>query len=209
MLESRLMRPGEIDSPSGPSRWSGLPARPLAATLAILAAAAAGCIERPYSGQASGRLLVDRTALRDVLIPALPAGTVPVGAVFGGAAELVAYKAEPAQLVAGQPLRLTLYWRCRAELEAWHIFVHLDDAAGSGERIHAEHDPAGGRFPTDSWRPGDLVADSFTVTAGRTPLFLYVGFYSAGENRLPLDTPGRGHDDGSARLLAGTLQLAR
>jgi hypothetical protein len=155
------------------------------------------------------RTLIDRSALRDVLVAGLPDGAVPVGAVFGGAAELVAWRSEPPQLIPGQRFRLTLYWRCKAELEPWHIFVHLDDAGGSGERIHAEHDPAGGSFPTEAWRPGDLIADAVMVTAGRNPLSLFVGLYSSGENRLPLDSPGRGRDDGNSRLFAGTLQLAK
>lgn len=177
-----------------------------ALTLALLCCA---CIERPFEqAQARARSQVDRAALRDVLVPP-PPDAAAVGALFGNAAELVAYRLEPAQMVAGQRAILTLYWRCRAEMEPWHIFVHLDDATGTGERIHAEHDPAGGRFPTDAWKPGDSIADSFAFVAGSHPLLLYVGFYSQGENRLPLSSPGRGRDDGNSRLLAGVLPVAR
>ncbi len=94
-------------------------------------------------------------------------------------------------------------------MDAWHIFVHLDDTAGNGERIHAEHDPAESRFPTDAWKPGDLIADSFWFIPGRNPLLLFLGFYTQGDNRLPLTTPGRGRDDGSNRLLVGVLPIAR
>jgi hypothetical protein len=178
----------------------------LAAAALLLCTA---CIERPFDEAVgpAARAQVDRSALRDVLAPP-PADATPVGAVFGNAAELLAYKLEPPALVPGQRSKLTLYWRCRAELDAWHIFVHLDDATGTGERIHAEHDPAGGRFPTDAWKPGDLIADSFFFIPGRNPLLLYLGFYTQGDNRLPLSTPGRGRDDGNNRLLAGLLPLA-
>jgi hypothetical protein len=179
------------------------------ARAALLLLLLTACIERPApSGPAPVRQ-IDRSALSDVLAASVPADAVPVGAVFAGAAELAAYKTEPPQLVPGQRFRLTLYWRCRTALEAWHVFVHLDDPSGGDARIHAEHDPAGGRYPTDAWRPGDLVADSVMVTAGRTPLALYLGFFSNGENRLQLDSPGRGRDDGNNRLFAGLLQLAR
>jgi hypothetical protein len=176
--------------------------------LLALALASAACIERPFEGTPPQprRAQVDRTALRDVLLPA-PADATPVGASFGNAAELVAYKLEPPQMVPGQRARLTLYWQCRAEMEPWHIFVHLDTAAG--ERIHAEHDPAGGRFPTDAWRPGDTIADAFYFVPAREPLILYLGFYSQGDNRLPITSPGKGRDDGSGRLLAGALPIAR
>jgi hypothetical protein len=167
------------------------------------------CIERPFEeGPASqARSQVDRSSVRDVMVPPPPDAT-PAGAVFGNSAELVAYKLEPPALVPGQRSKLTFYWRCRAEMDNWHIFVHLDDASGTGERIHAEHDPAGGRFPTDAWKPGDVIADSFWFIPGRNPLFLYLGFYTQGDNRLTLNLPGRGRDDGNNRLLAGVLPLA-
>lgn len=168
------------------------------------------CIERPFdkSQAEQARAQVDRSALRDVLSPP-PGDAVVVGAVFGNAAELLAYKLEPPQMVAGQRAKLTLYWRCRAEMEPWHIFVHLDDATGSGARIHAEHDPAGGRFPTEAWKPGDMIADAIWFVPGAHPLLLFLGFYSQGENRLTLTTPGRGRDDGNNRLFAGVLPVAR
>jgi hypothetical protein len=177
--------------------------------LAAIALLLCACIERPYDepSGAGGHAQVDRAALRDVMQPP-PSDASPVGALFGNAAELLAYKLEPPALVPGQRSKLTLYWRCRAPLDAWHIFVHLDDSGGSGERIHAEHDPAGGRFPTDAWKAGDLIADSFTFVPGRNPLMLFLGFYSQGESRLPLNSPGRGRDDGNNRLLAGVLPLA-
>jgi hypothetical protein len=167
-----------------------------------------GCIERPWQdASATVRRSVDRGALGDVLIAQPPQDMVPIGAVFGGAAELVGYRIEPRRMVAGERVRLTLYWRCRAELDAWHVFVHLDDANGGGERIHAEHDPAQGRYATDAWRPGDLIADSVIFVASRNPLLLYLGFYTQGDNRLPLTSAGRGRDDGSNRLFAGMLAL--
>ena len=176
---------------------------------ALLLLLCCACIERPFEGNGGGppRTQIDREALREIMQPPPPDAT-PVGAVFGNAAELLAYKLEPPAMVPGQRARVTLYWRCRAEMEPWHIFVHLDDAGGSGERIHAEHDPAGGRLPTDAWKPGDFIDDSFTFVAPRNPLLLYLGFYSQGENRLTMNSPGRGRDDGNNRLLAGVLPIA-
>ena len=179
--------------------------RALAAALICTA-----CIERPFDEPqpAPGYAQVDRNALRDVLVPP-PSDATAVGAAFGNSVELLAYKLEPPQMVPGQRAKLTFYWRCRAELDRWHIFVHLDDATGGGGRIHAEHEPAGGRFPTDAWKAGDQIADSFSFLPGANPLLLFVGLYTEGENRLPLTSAGRGRDDGNNRLLAGTLPIAR
>jgi hypothetical protein len=175
--------------------------RPSLLLLLLLAA----CIERPWK-DAPGRA-VDRSALGDVLLQVPPAGTIPVGAIFGAQAELVGYKLDPPTLVPGQRATLTLIWRCKAEMDPWRIFVHLDDASGTGGRIHAEHDPAEGRYPTDAWRPGDVIADAVTFVPQRSPLKLYVGFYSQGEIRLHLDSAGRGKDDGQSRLFVGALPV--
>ena len=174
----------------------------------LFCALLAGCIERPFNAPpaAAPRATVDRAALQGVLIAALPDGVVPVGAVFGSAAELVGYKLEPPALVPGRQARLTLFWRCLAPLEAWHIFVHLDEPDGA--RIHAEHDPANGRFPTDAWKPGDLVADPVAFEPHTNPLLLYLGFFSQGEARLPLTQAGRGRDDGNNRLFVGALPIS-
>ena len=167
------------------------------------------CIERAWDQSAVARRpQVDREQVRD-LLRAPPSDAVPVAANFNDQVELVAWKMEPAMLIPGQRTTVTLYWKCLAELGPWRVFVHLDDVAGTGSRIHAEHDPAQGRFPTDAWKPGDTVADSFSFTAGRDSLYLYVGFYSEGENRLPLVGAGRGRDEGQNRLLAGVLPAAK
>jgi hypothetical protein len=167
------------------------------------------CIERPFDAPAVAppRPAVDRAALQGVLLQAPPPDLIPVGALFGNGAELIGYKLEPPALVPNQKARLTLYWRCRAPLEAWHVFVHLDDPEGG--RIHAEHDPANGRFPTDAWKPGDVIADPVVFEPHASPLTLYLGLYSQGETRLTLTQPGRGRDDGANRLFVGALPIAR
>ncbi len=191
------------------------PARlvPIAALAALFAALSQSCIERPPRDAQTtslSRTQVDRAALRDVLVSQPPPDLVPVGALFGNAIELVGYRSEPAQLVPGRLARVTLYWRCRAEVgESWHVFIHLDDASGSGARINRDHDPAGGRFPTDAWRPGDLIADPIVFPVDRFSLLLFLGFYSQGEVRMSLGSAGRGRDDGGNRLLAGVLPLAK
>src|SRR5260370_914020 len=80
---------------------------------------ACACIERPFEegAAAPGRAQVDRSALRAVLVPP-PSDATPVGAVFGNAAERLAYKLEPPAPGPGQRSTLTFSWRCPAELDA-------------------------------------------------------------------------------------------
>ncbi len=56
------------------------------------------------------------------------------------------------------------------------VFVHLLDGAG---RVAAQADsqPRGGDFPTSAWRPGDRVADSYTLTAPPGQYTLEAGMY--------------------------------
>ena len=105
------------------------------------------CLERPFDAPrpAAPRAPVDRAALQGVLIAALPEGVVPVGAIFANAVELVGYRLTPPALVPGRQARLTFYWRCRAQLEAWRVFVHLD----------VRDRGAGKSFWVDYSRPGE------------------------------------------------------
>jgi hypothetical protein len=60
----------------------------------------------------------------------------------------------------GEPLDLTLFWRARTPLpKSYTTLVHVADAAGE---VVAQADglPAGGRRPTTSWRPGEVIVDA-------------------------------------------------
>jgi hypothetical protein len=61
-------------------------------------------------------------------------------------------------------LRLTLYWQAGDRITGqYKVFVHLVDDAG---RIVAQHDsiPADGAAPTESWRKGEVIADTHVLT---------------------------------------------
>ena len=101
--------------------------------------------------------------------------------------------------VSPQELRLSLFWRAEAEIEAdYTVFVHLtrdgfdtpsatlrqaQDTAQPKDAILAQDDspPAGGYYPTSLWRVGDIVSDEHTLALpepydpGRHKLI--VGFY--------------------------------
>ena len=95
-----------------------------------------------------------------------------------------------APVVAGDDLRLTLYWQANERItEPYKVFVHLVDDAG---RIVAQADSiptlAGDAAPTESWRKGEVIVDTHAVTvpaAGRYRVL--TGLYDpvSGE-RLPV-----------------------
>ena len=174
-----------------------------------LAALAAGCIE-PAPGAGNRHRSVDRSAASRYLNPAARPQHA-AHAVFGGAIELVGWDLEPERLEPGHAATLTLYWRSLEEMETgWRVFVHLDVHEGQ-ERIHGDHWPAGGTYPTDAWRKGDLVRDPvrFSVPPGLRAdgVDAWIGWY-AGEERLHISNAGEVRHDGSDRLLLAVLPLA-
>jgi hypothetical protein len=92
----------------------------------------------------------------------LPADTTPVGRVLDGFAELAAYRA--GELVQGQPLQVTLYWRAQGQTEtSYKAFVHLTDAQGA---IVAQSDaiPAAWTRLTTGWLPPEVIEDAHALS---------------------------------------------
>lgn len=119
--------------------------------------------------------------------PIVAASAVPnrLDAPLGDRVKLVGYELSPA--VTGDDLRVALYWQPLGPLpESYTAFVHLVDATG---RRWAQHDspPVNGSFPTDRWRPGQVIRDEHTlVLPAFTPPVGYrleVGLYEPGSLR--------------------------
>jgi hypothetical protein len=127
----------------------------------------------------------------------MPADVQAQSARFGDVARLLGYR------LASQPDRFTLslYWQAEQPDDIdYTVFVHLLNAAG---QMVAGQDsqPAGGRYPTGIWEPGEIVSDERSFTTGDLPAGTYqleVGMYvvATGE-RLPVTLPD------------GTLEPAR
>jgi hypothetical protein len=103
------------------------------------------------------------------------------------------------EVTAGEPISLTLYWRCEDTVsENYVVFTHLLDEQG---KLIAQHDgpPMGGIRPTTGWVRGEYVIDVHQLTWSDTEYIgqavLEVGFYepTSGER---LQTP-----QGESRLL--------
>ncbi len=99
-----------------------------------------------------------------------------IGQPFERGITLVGYASS--RLPTGE-IEVTLYWRAAQALDVnYTAFVHLLDG---DERIGQHDGPvASGYYPTNVWRPGDLVADRHLidqVPAGRGPLQVAIGLY--------------------------------
>lgn len=91
----------------------------------------------------------------------LPEG--PPLAVFDGGLELLAAELPDRPLAVGQPAAIRLIWRAARPLaEDLRPAVRLVHSDGwlAAEWSHA---PAGGRYATDRWRPGQAIGDDYLI----------------------------------------------
>jgi 4-amino-4-deoxy-L-arabinose transferase-like glycosyltransferase len=147
----------------------------------------------------------DRNPLRRALPSAAPRPGRRLEADFEGRVMLLGYEL-PRRLRRGSSFRITLYLRVLGQVPAnYKVFVHID---GAGGRIHGDHDPVGGRYPTQLWRAGDFIVDTHEVKlpllatgSGRHEVF--AGFWR-GEQRLRVTA---GPQDGVNRVRLGTVQI--
>ncbi len=80
---------------------------------------------------------------------------------FGGKIKLVGYDLDAKRAYPGGRIVLTLYWQALVPLEeSYKAFVHLDS-----EHKYAQADslPVCARFPTNDWRPGQIIPDAHAL----------------------------------------------
>lgn len=121
---------------------------------------------------ASGQRLPLPGGQTSLLLAALPVGalapaalpTTSLRAAFAGGVSLSGYDLPTARLSAGAPLTVTLYWQTDRYIERdATVFVHL--AGQDGQPLaQGDSQPQNGAYPTSLWNPGDVVADTHTLT---------------------------------------------
>lgn len=90
---------------------------------------------------------------------------------FDEGVRLVGYSMEPAPMLPGDLVTVTLYWKAdQAITNNYTVFVHLIDSAGI-EVANGDGPPVAGDYPTYLWHEGDLIKDehSFILPADLTP----------------------------------------
>lgn len=121
----------------------------------------------------------------------LPADLQPVHARFGDSIELVGYRLGQSDVLPGEPLPVTLYWRTLVPMTSdLNLFLHL---LGRNAQEVGKIDtwPGGGLLPTSVWRAGAIYADPYLVPVSDTAeaptvLRLHIGFWEGSlDNVLP------------------------
>ena len=138
----------------------------------------------------------DFNPITRALITELPKGTTKTEHVFDDRIELAGWKLTPDEPQPGSELTISLFWRVKQRVSGrWKVFVHID---APGQRIHGDHDPVEGMFPTDNWKPGDLIRDDHRVvvkrTQGRGAHTFYVGLFR-GSKRMPITVGDKDRED--------------
>ena len=145
----------------------------------------------------------DRNPINTALIDELPEGATAVDINFDDKIQLVGWRLEPDQPSPGAPLTIHLYWKSLVDNPGtWKVFVHIDAA---GQRIHGDHEPVEGLFPSRNWRKGDLIDDAHRVTVKRTisggRFTFYAGLFR-GSKRMEIKA---GPKDRENRARLGTV----
>lgn len=133
--------------------------------------------------------LADEALARDFDQSATPAafarsarGSVPVETNFGNLVRLIGYDLDTRRAYPGGRVPVTLYWQALAAIPtSYQVFTHLESE--SGPAAQADGVPVCWSYPTDRWRPGQIIADQHAiylppeVAPGTYPL--QVGLYTA------------------------------
>ncbi len=180
-------------------RWALVVATPICAW-------AVGLVARPTPQPVAAVVAAfDRNRVADVVSSVATTPRRPLDVVLGGAIRLRGVDLPEAALSRGARIACGLHFAVVDAVDAdWQVFVHID-AEGSTTpfRIHADHWPAAGRYPTGLWQPGEFVVDRFEQTVPRAaPAGVYdvwVGLYR-GEARLPARGEGVVVDDNRVKV---------
>ncbi len=91
-------------------------------------------------------------------------GAVPFEANFANQIRLVGYDLDTRRAHPGGRLPVTLYWQALGPLSTgYQVFTHLENEAG-GLIAQADGVPVCWTYPTDLWRPGQIIADQHAIT---------------------------------------------
>lgn len=184
--------------------------RALWSTLVLLGFLGLGCLPNPQSVKERRASFDRKSLLGKVILENPPSDMVRVEAEFG-TIKLLGYTLEPAVPKRGDKVEVRLYWSASAPVdEDYQVFVHGDAVGGGARRIHGDHFPADGLYPTDVWQPGEIVVDPFTVRIpsayGPAQLAINTGLYK--ENfRVPLTNRGLAPADKENRSQAVTINF--
>ena len=90
-------------------------------------------------------------------------GSRPANANFGNMVQLIGHDLDTRRAYPGGRVPVTLYWQALAPLEnSYQVFTHLESEAGP--IAQSDGVPVCWTYPTDVWRPGQIIADQHAIS---------------------------------------------
>ncbi len=90
-------------------------------------------------------------------------GSLPVEANFGNLALLIGYDLDTRRAYPGGRVPVTLYWQALTQIPtSYQVFTHLESE--SGPIAQSDGAPVCWTYPTDAWRPGQIIADQHAIS---------------------------------------------
>ncbi|MCQ3972598.1 MAG: hypothetical protein DPW09_04015 [Anaerolineae bacterium] len=89
-------------------------------------------------------------------------GAITIEANFGNLIRLIGYDLDTRRAYPGGRIPVTLYWQALVPIPAsYQVFTHLEGQ--SGPVAQADGVPVCWTYPTDVWRPGQIIADQHAI----------------------------------------------
>ena len=148
----------------------------------------------------------DENPITQALLKELPKEKIrPSKVNYDDQIELAGWYIDPPEPKTGARITITLYWRALKKVTRnWKVFMHIDAA---GARVHGDHEPVEGLYPTSNWNTGDIIKDVYSVPfamsnpAGRYTV--WAGLYT-GDTRAPVKS---GDKDNENRAKLGFITV--
>ncbi len=144
---------------------------------------------------------------KGVVLDQVPIIPQPMKAQWEDKIQLLGWASDKESYRPGESVTLTFYFKVLQSVsDDYSIFIHGDAPLGGG-RLNGDHTPGKGYYPTDRWKPGQIIQD---VWQGRIPhnmsngrMELFIGFFK-GPQRLQVTV---GPNDGTDRVKVGRLAI--
>ena len=145
------------------------------------------------------------------ILQELPDDAQRVDVTFEDTIELLGSKIEPTDPSPGQDITITTWFRLKKQIpESWKIFLHVDGVSRS-HRMHGDHCPCDGDYPTNYWKVGEVIADRHVLTTlgqPRADYNVWIGFY-IDKRRMKISQGDSAKRDKDNRALVARLPLGQ
>lgn len=170
-----------------------------------------------FDGHPYGRLVSNEPNPEDVrkvaehIVEALPNDARPIDARYGDFIQLLGWKVDSDAVRSGDSIQVSLYFKALALMDRdWQIFVHGDGSRAGSHRIHRDHYPIEGLYPTTEWQEGEIVEDTFSLRVPKRYPYdyfqLWFGWYIGAERLKLSNNPP---SDGQNRVRGPRITVVR